>query len=66
MIRVAHLIEVLEQLPPGMPVFIHVDEDEDCTQPIWGGKDWVVKHVDYDLPHIGGFYGDALVLGTDE
>lgn len=66
MLTVAGLIEALAQYPPNMPVFTFVDEDESPEQPIWRSGDMVVKHVDYDIPHIGGFYGDALVLGTDE
>jgi hypothetical protein len=66
MLTVTQLIKVLAQYPPNMPVFVYVDEDESPQQPIWGDGDWVVKHVDYDLPHIGGFHGNALVLGTDE
>jgi hypothetical protein len=66
MITVAELIQTLKQYPPNIPVFIFVDQDESPEQPVWRDGDMVVKHVDYDIPHIGGFYGDALVLGTDE
>lgn len=64
MITVAGLIEALSHYPPDLRVFVRIDDDECGPQPV--GDDMIVKRVDYDIPHIGGFYGNALVLRDDE
>lgn len=66
---VAQLIEQLSAYSPDMKVFYAYEQYNGYTEKmvveaVWGHMH--VQRVTYPVPHIGEFYGDALVIGIDE
>lgn len=66
--RVADLVEELRRHDQELPVFVRMWNDRGPgddylkIEPLWDGH-VAVESVAYDMPHIGGYYGSALVLG---
>lgn len=64
----AALIEELQKLPQDLPVYVAAWDDARevwVHEPLWTGTAQV-RRVDYDMPHIGGYYGSAVVLGQQD
>lgn len=62
------LIEELRKLPKDLPVYVAAwndDREAWVHEPLWTGEAQV-RRVDYDMPHIGGYYGQAVVLGQPD
>lgn len=69
--KVADLVEALLKHDQDLPVFIRMWDDGGCRdaylkiEPLRAGQ-CTVEGVSYDMPHIGGYYGNALLLGEVE
>lgn len=62
------LVEELLQLDQELPVFVRVWVDHEPDdylkfEPLYDGQ-VSVERMDYPVPHVGGYYGDAVVLGA--
>ena len=66
--KVADLVEALLKCDQNLPVFTRMwndrgpGDDYFKVEALWGGGT-SVEDVSYDIPHIGGIYGKAVVLG---
>ena len=66
--KVADLVAELLKYDQDLPVFVRIWNDRGPgddylkIEPLWD-EHISVEGVSYDMPHIGGYYGNALLLG---
>ncbi len=66
--KVSDLVEALLKHDQDLPIFLRMWNDRGTgddylkIEPLWDGQ-CAVEAVSYDMPHVGGYYGKALILG---